>query len=63
MRNIGYKTEQKILNLKRHLKEVINRREVVVDNIGIDEYKKLTDSAQNIINDMTDSLLANTLLN
>ena len=63
MRNIGYKTEQKILNLKRHLKEVINRREVVVNNIGIDEYNKLTDSAQNIINDMTDSLLANTLLN
>ena len=63
MRNIGYKTEQNILNLKKYLKEVINRREVIVDNIGIDEYKKLTDSAQNIINDMTDSLLANTLLN
>ena len=63
MRNIGYKTEQNILNLKKYLKEVINRREVVVNNIGIDEYNKLTDSAQNIINDMTDSLLANTLLN
>tara|TARA_B110000285_G_scaffold207369_1_gene246695 strand:- start:1137 stop:1328 length:192 start_codon:yes stop_codon:yes gene_type:complete len=63
MKNIGYKTEQNILNLKKYLKEVINRREVVVNNIGIDEYNKLTDSAQNIINDMTDSLLANTLLN
>ena len=63
MGNSIYETEQGILNLKRTLKKIIDNRETIIDEIGLDEFKKQTENAITMISDMTKTLLVNSLLN
>ncbi len=63
MSNSIYETEQGILNLKRTLKKIIDNRETIIDEIGLDEFKKQTENAITMISDMTKTLLVNSLLN
>lgn len=63
MSNSVYETEQGILNLKRALKRIVDNRKTIIDKIGIDAFKKQTGDAVTMISNMTESLLANSLLN
>jgi len=63
MYNSVYETEQGILNLKRTLKKIVDNRETIINQIGLDEFKKQTEDVIDMINDMTKALLVNSLLN